>query len=98
MSNDTKAQVQAKKYPGPYLDGSKATGMEVAYIDLRVGPVSRLYSPQPSPTVINEVLAGNAPAFVLDAALANDSYVPSAQVVSVTAAYHAWQANKAATR
>jgi len=78
-------------FQGPFLDGSKATGMEVAYVDLRVGPLSRIYQPQPSTSTINEVLAGNAPEFALNQALASGAYVPSAQVQAVDQAYKAWQ-------
>lgn len=89
------AKKQRQPYPGPFLDGNAATGMEIAYVDLRVGgtgAVVKLYKPYPPNSVINEVLAGNAPEYVLQDALDTGKFKPSDALLAAEKAYKAWKA------
>ena len=91
MGQHTHDSPKHDAYAGPYLDGSKLTSMDCAWLQLRGGaPVANVCRPEPSADVVNGVLAGNTPDVVLQTALDDGSYTVPDDVRSVADAYRQW--------
>jgi len=89
-----KGDKDQKKYNGQTINCKKLTGMDVAWFaEIGGAPLGAVCAAgtYPSNDTINSVEAGNAPYFVLKDAIDNKGYKPSADMVSVNAAYKAFK-------